>query len=124
MLTTRVHGFLDYVVSLFLLASPWLLDFHQSGTATWVVIVLGGGALLYSLFTDYEAGVVKQIPMPVHLALDGFNGVLLAVSPWLFGFAETTWKPHLLLGLMEIAVVLLSKRRPPYREPRQRYAAG
>ena len=124
MLPTRVHGILDYVVSLFLLASPWLLDFHQSGTATWVVIVLGGGAILYSLFTDYDAGVVKQIPMPVHLALDAFSGALLAVSPWLFGFTETTWKPHLVLGLLEIGVVLLSRRRPPYREPRHRYAEG
>ncbi|HEX6589155.1 MAG TPA: hypothetical protein VF039_09035 [Longimicrobiales bacterium] len=124
MLPTRIHGVLDYVVSIFLLASPWLLDFHQSGTATWVVIVLGGSALLYSVFTDYEAGVIKRIPMPAHLALDAVHGALLTVSPWLLGFTETTWKPHLMLGLMELGVVLLSRRRPPYRQPRQRYAAG
>lgn len=120
MIPTRIHGILDYIVGLFLLASPWLLDFHQSGTATSVVIVLGGGALLYSLFTDYEAGVVKRIPMPVHLGLDAFNGVLLAVAPWLFGFSETIWKPHLILGLLEVGVVLLSHRHPPYRELRRR----
>ena len=114
MIPTRVHGVLDYVVGLFLMASPWLLDFHQSGTATWVMIVFGAGALLYSLFTDYEAGVIKRIPMPVHLALDAASGALLAVSPWLLAFSETTWKPHVLLGLMELAVVALSRRRPAY----------
>ena len=114
MIPTRIHGILDYTVGLFLLASPWLLDFHHSGTATWVMVVMGGGALLYSLFTDYELGVIKRIPMPVHLGLDAVSGVLLAASPWLLGFTETTWKPHLVLGAMELLVVLLSRRRPSY----------
>ena len=115
MIPTRTHGILDYAVGLFLLASPWLLDFHQSGTATAVVLALGGSALLYSLFTDYEAGVIKQIPMPIHLLLDAAHGAFLAASPWLLGFTETTWKPHLLLGLMELGVVALSRRKPSYR---------
>jgi hypothetical protein len=120
MIPTRIHGILDYTVSLFIIASPWLLDFHQSGTATWVCIVLGGGAILYSLFTDYEAGVLKRLPMPVHLGLDAVNGALLAVSPWLLAFTETTWKPHLVMGLLELGVVALSRRRPPWREAERR----
>ena len=120
MIPTKLHGLLDYTVSLFLMASPWLLDFHQSGTATWVAIVLGGGAILYSLFTDYEAGVIKRIPMPAHLTLDAVNGAFLAASPWLLGFTETTWKPHLVIGLLELGVVLLSKRRPPWRAAQAR----
>ena len=114
MIPTRIHAVLDYAVSLFLMASPWLLDFHQSGTATWVVVALGGAAILYTLFTDHEGGIIKRIPMPVHLGLDAAHGLVLAASPWLLGFTETTWKPHLLLGVMELAVVLLSRRRPSY----------
>ena len=115
MIPTRIHGILDYTVSLFVMASPWLLGFHQSGTGTWVPVVLGGGAILYSLFTDYEAGVLKRLPMPVHLTLDALNGAFLAASPWLLGFNETTWKPHLVMGLLELGIVALSRRRPTWR---------
>jgi len=117
MIPTKVHGVLDYTVGLFLIASPWLLGFFRVNTATWVPIVLGGSALLYSLFTDYEWGVVKRMPMRVHLGLDAGSGLFLAVSPWLLGFADEVWVPHLVLGLFEIAAATLTRRHPPYRAP-------
>ena len=75
-------------------------------------VALGAGALLYSLFTDYELGVVRRIPMPVHLGLDLGSGLLLAVSPWLFGFAAFVWVPHLVFGLLEVGAALMTKRMP------------
>ena len=62
-----------------------------------------------SLLTDYELGLFKVIPMPMHLALDAANGALLAASPWLFGFAEEVSAPHLGLGLFEIVVTASSQ---------------
>ena len=109
---TRVHGMLDYAVGAFLIAAPWLLGFARGGAETWVPVLLGAGALLYSLLTDYELGVVRRIPMPTHLALDLGSGLLLAVSPWLFGFAEFVWVPHLVLGLLEVGAALTTQRTP------------
>ena len=110
---TRVHGVLDYLIGVALVAAPWIFDFADDGGAKmWVPIILGAGTILYSLFTDYEPGMIRVIPMPVHLALDFGAGVFLAASPWLFGFDDEVMWPHLIVGLAEIAIVALSQTRP------------
>jgi hypothetical protein len=112
LIPTRVHGMLDYMVGALLVAAPWLFDFDRGGAETWVPVVLGAGAILYSAFTDYELGLVRSIPMPTHLMLDLGSGVLLAASPWLFGFADYVWEPHLMVGLLEIGTALMTRRVP------------
>src|ERR671910_3772075 len=115
---TRVHGVLDYVTAGVLIAAPSLLNFRKDGMQRWLPIALGVGTIGYSLLTDYELGLFKVIPMPMHLALDAVNGALLAASPWLFGFAEEVSAPHLGLGLFEI-VVTASSQATPARRRRQ-----
>lgn len=109
---TRLHGIIDYVVGAILMASPYVLGFADGGAAEFVPVALGLAAILYSLFTDYELGAVRAIPMPMHLGLDAASGVLLAASPWLFGFAGQVYLPHLLFGLFEIAASLITRTRP------------
>lgn len=109
---TRVHGVLDYLTGVVLIAFPWLLGFDEGGPQTWLPVVLGAGAIVYSLLTNYELGVVKTIAMPVHLGLDAASGLLLAVSPWLFQFADRGWAPYVVLGLFEVAVALLTQTAP------------
>lgn len=114
LLTTRVHGVLDYLVGAALIAMPWLLGFASGGAETWVPVAAGVATLLYSLFTDYELGVIRRIQMPVHLWLDGVAGVLLAASPWLFGFDQRVWIPFVAVGVMELLVALLTQTIPAY----------
>jgi uncharacterized membrane protein HdeD (DUF308 family) len=67
--------------------------------------VLGIGLIAYSLITDYELGVWKVAPMAVHNVIDIVAGVFLALSPWLFGFADESanvWVPHVVVGLAAI----------------------
>lgn len=109
---TRVHGVLDYLVGVLLIASPWLFGFAENEVARWIPIILGAGAIIYSLLTRYELGVADVIPMPVHLGLDAMSGLLLAASPWIFGFADVVWVPHLLFGLLEIGVALTTETAP------------
>jgi hypothetical protein len=109
---TKVHGVLDYLSGVLFIASPWLFGFADSGAAQWVPVVLGVMALIYSVFTDYEAGLIKQLPMPVHLTMDVLSGVVLAASPWLFGFADKVYLPHVIFGLFEIGAGLLTQRKP------------
>jgi cbb3-type cytochrome oxidase subunit 1 len=117
-LSTRVHGVLDYLVGALLAASPWLLGFARGGAETWVPVVVGGGVIVYSLFTDYELGVVKRMQMTVHLWLDGIGGVLLAASPWVLGFDERVWIPHLAFGLFEVTTALVTDTIPSYERRR------
>jgi hypothetical protein len=111
-ISTRVHGMLDYIVGVLLIAAPWLFNFDRGGAETWIPVILGAGALVYSLLTDYELGAVRRIPMPTHLRLDLMSGILLAVSPWLFGFSDFVWRPHLVFGLFEIGSALMTSRQP------------
>lgn len=111
-ISTRVHGILDYSMGLLLIAAPYLLGFARGGPEQWVPIILGASAVVYSLLTKYELGVLRLIPMPLHLTLDAASGVLLAASPWLFGFADRVYLPHLVLGLFEIAASLLTRTTP------------
>lgn len=117
---TRIHGYLDYLIGALLIVAPWLLMFDRGGAETWVPVVVGAATILYSTLTDYELGVVRSIPMPVHLSLDAIGGAFLAISPWLFGFAEVVWAPHLLFGLIEI-VAAVTTERVPYRERAARF---
>lgn len=109
---TKMHGVLDYVVGLLLIAAPWLLKFYKDGAESWVPISLGVAAILYSFFTNYELGVNRIIPMRTHLWFDFISGVVLASSPWLFGFSGDVYLPHLLLGIFEIAAAVLTKTTP------------
>ena len=109
---TKVHGVLDYVSGSLFLASPWLFGFADNKAARTVPLVAGVAALGSSLFTDYELGVVRKIPMTAHLTLDVAEGVLLATAPWVFGFAKKTYLPHLVLGLFAIGAGTLTEKTP------------
>jgi hypothetical protein len=115
LIPTRIHGVLDYGVGALLVFAPWVFGFAAGGAETWAPVVLGLAAIAYSLFTDYELGVVRAIPMTVHLGLDAGSGVILAASPWIFGFADLVYLPHLILGLFEIGAALTT-RTVPYVE--------
>ena len=65
-----------------------------------------------ALMTDYELGASRQIIMRTHLTIDLISGALLAASPWLFGFNEYVWEPHLILGILEIGASLFTKTVP------------
>lgn len=112
LISTKTHAKIDYLAGLFFMASPWILSFKESAPATWIMIIVGLAALLLSLFTDYEGGMVRSIPMRVHLTADIFSGAFLASSPWLFGFADEVFLPQLIMGLFEVSAGLLTSKHP------------
>lgn len=112
MIDTRTHGIIDYATGALLIVAPYLFGFANGGIAQWLPQLLGALTIVMSLFTDYELSIVKAIPLRVHLGMDMASGALLAASPWLFGFAGLIWWPHLLVGLMEIVVPMLTRRTP------------
>lgn len=117
-LPTSVHGVLDYLVGIALIIAPWLLGFaYVGGIAMYLPIVLGVALILYSLVTRYELGIpgIKFLPMPYHLIIDFVAALVLAISPFLFGFSNrplNVWLPHLIVGIVVILVVLVSQTHP------------
>ena len=109
---TKVHGVLDYASGALFIASPWLIDFADNEAARRVAVGTGVAVLGLSALTDYEAGIAKQVPMATHLTVDTLTGVLVAASPWLFGFAKRITWPHIAFGLLETGAGLLTQRKP------------
>ena len=125
---TKFHAPLDYIVGAALIAAPWIFQFSEHTAATVVPIVLGIGLILYSLFTDYELGVVwKVAPMAVHNLIDVVAGAFLAASPWVFGFADegaNVWVPHLVVGLAAVFLGLTTKQEGGYSYRKPSTAVG
>lgn len=111
-ISTQVHATLDYIVGILLIAAPWIFNFATGGPAQSIPVILGLATIVMSFFTNYEGGLVKVIPMPVHLTIDLLSGIFLAASPWLFGFAEIVMLPHLIVGILEIVVSLCTEKVP------------
>jgi hypothetical protein len=113
-ISTRTHGAIDYLTGAGLLVAPPLLGISDEPAAAYALRAAGLAAMAYSLLTDYEFGLVRIIPMPAHLAMDAASGVLVAASPWLFGFAgrgPRYRRPHVVIGLAEVLAALTSKTR-------------
>jgi hypothetical protein len=107
-INSKVHGFLDYSVSLFVMMMPWLFHFSNGGLETYIPVIAGFFSIAYSLITDYEWGLIRVLKLRTHLVLDLISGLFLAASPWIFNFHDEVYLPHLIIGLMEIMVVLIS----------------
>lgn len=109
---TRVHGYLDYIVAILLIAAPWLFKFYEGGLESWIPIGFGILTIIYSMITKYELGAFPRINMSSHLTMDILSGFVLASSPWLFSFSDVVWLPHLLVGIFEIGVASATKVIP------------
>lgn len=114
-ISTKTHCILDYTSGILLILSPWLFNFDTGGPAQWIPIVVGLLVIVMSLLTSYEMGAVKSIPMTTHLTMDIFAGIFLAISPWLFGFADVVYLPHLLVGIFSIFAGLTTQKVPAYQ---------
>ena len=124
MIPTKTHAGMDYAVGLLLIASPWLFGFADESTAaTWVAVLAGVAMLGLSTVTDYEGGLLARlISMRTHLMADAGLGLLLAVSPLLFGFADegtNAWLPFVAIGLGEIASAMTTDPKPEKRSRRR-----
>lgn len=112
LLPTKIHGIVDYIAGVFFILSPWLFGFANGESAQWIPIFLGMSAILYSIFTDYELGLIRRLPMPFHLTLDVLSGIIMAASPWLFNFADQVYLPHIIFGVFEIGAGLITQKTP------------
>jgi hypothetical protein len=111
---TEVHGALDYLASAANLAFPRLLVLKDEPWAVLVPRIGGLAGAGYGLLTDYEMGALRIVPMPLHLALDATKGLVMAASPWLFGFAKKGtryWLVHLLMGTAGVVVAATTRMR-------------
>jgi hypothetical protein len=109
-ISRKTHAVMDYIMGVILIAAPWLLGFSNNEPAKWSAVAVGIIMLAMSLMTDYEGGLAKVVPMRFHLGMDLIAGIFLAVSPWLLGFHDQVYLPHLVLGILEIGAASFTQR--------------
>ena len=112
---------LDYVFAFVLITGPWLLGFARDREETWVPFAVGLGLVINSLVTNYEAGVIRKLPLVAHLTIDVILGLCLILSPWLLDFAALVWLPHVVMGLLLVGNGVLTRQVagpvPPLERP-------
>jgi hypothetical protein len=113
-INTRLHGIMDYVTA-FVLILPWICMFNVKGSDTLIFTSLAAITALYSMFTDYEFGLIRLLPMKVHLVLDVAVAGTLIATPWLFPVTHYLFYWPVLLGILEIAIITFSSP-DPYRK--------
>lgn len=112
---TRLHGAVDYLWGMALLASPRLFGLRHGSAAARTAQAAGASAIAYAALTDYEWGLLPVLSMRQHLALDIAGGAALAAAPALLGFAGRRGRPHLAFGLFAIGAGLLTRTQPWHR---------
>ena len=110
-ISTKIHGTLDYLTAFLLLIIPFVLGYGTDTVTGRIFVILGVATILYSLITKYELGLLQILPIQLHLMLDVLSGVLLAASPWLFGFNNVAYMPHLIIGIAEISIALITRTK-------------
>ncbi|HVW95411.1 MAG TPA: hypothetical protein VHA56_05555 [Mucilaginibacter sp.] len=63
-MSPKVHGIIDILVCVFLLASPIIFGF--TGTLAIFTYALGAAHTVLTLGTDFQIGVIKLIPVQIH----------------------------------------------------------
>ena len=116
---TWLYGVKDYLAIAILLAGPWIFGFDDNKAATYVFVGVGIVGLLHTILTKFELGLFKVLPMHMHLMMDAGAGLFLIASPWLFGFADRVYIPHVAMGVMELIVVMFA-----HRYPREKHAGS
>ena len=86
--TRQVHAYIDYPVAISLMAMPFLLNLGSSHPlAKWLSVAIGVAALVLTLLTDHETGVVKVLPYGFHVAVDRIVGITFVAAPFVLGFS-------------------------------------
>lgn len=81
-ISPNLHGIIDYLVVVFLWASPTL--FSMSGDVAIFIYALGAVHLTLTLLTDYSAGMFKLIPLQLHGLIELAVGVILIILAYTY----------------------------------------
>ncbi len=106
--TRQVHAYIDYPVAISLMAMPFLLNLGSSHPlAKWLSVATGVAALVLTLLTDHETGVIKVLPYRFHVAVDRMVGITFVAAPFVLGFSGLDADYYWANGAAVLAVTFL-----------------
>lgn len=120
-----VHGIIEYIAGVVFIVAPFVLNF-ASGAAVALSIIFGVVVLVVAATTEGASGLISQIPVSAHVALDFVLAAALIIVPFAFGFsaetAPTTF--FIALGVVHLLLTIATRFRPPPADPAPAGAAS
>ncbi|MEN5434428.1 MULTISPECIES: hypothetical protein [Sphingobacterium] len=118
LISTQWHAFLDYILAFTLLVGPWIFGYSEDHYGKLISVLAGGLIIVLSVLTRYEGGLIRIIPMPLHLNMDVVLGVFLIVSPFVLDLVYEAIMCLVILGILILGSGLYSipevkKHEPP-----------
>lgn len=108
--TKKMHAFIDYPVAISLIILPFLLGLGESSEiALYASVITGVAALLLTLVTDHETGVLKLVSYKLHLIVDFAVGFTFLVLPFALDFHGLDFVYYLANGAAVLMVVGMHK---------------
>lgn len=127
LISTYAHGVFDYVGAVVLFFAPEIFAFdYVGGWPVFLPRAIATIVVIQALLTRYELSIARLLPMRAHLWVDYALGLFLAISPWVFDFADApanVWVPHLVVGIAIFGLALVTepasyaRRHPAARSP-------
>lgn len=107
-LSSKVHGILDYLLIVFLFISPTL--FKMEGMLCTITYSLAAIHLAVTVLTDFELGLIKLIPFRIHGLLEVLVTVILAIlAIWFYNNGyESGFYFYMVLAMVIMIVFILT----------------
>ena len=85
--TQQIHAYLDYPVAIALISLPFILGLGSlNPLALQLSVATGIAALILTILTDHETGLIKVVSYKMHLLVDLLVGLTFVAAPFLFSF--------------------------------------
>jgi len=108
--TKQIHSYLDYPVALALITMPFLLNLGSSNPlAFYISVVTGVAALILTILTDHQTGLIKVVSYKLHLIVDFIVGLTFVIVPFILGFKGIDLVFYLVNGIAVLFVVGMHK---------------
>lgn len=75
------HAVMDFFIAILLLGGPWIWDFQDATMARTLSLIGGGTIATLVIFTDFPGGIVRVIPLRLHLLIDACLSIALIGLP-------------------------------------------
>jgi hypothetical protein len=119
-ISTKAHGFIDYMTAGLLVTLPRAMGWSRQ--VTHLLDAAACTTVTYSLLTRYELGLVKALPMKAHLAIDAVQGgAMIGAAAFLEDEDPEVRATLAALGTFELGVTLLSRTQTAAEEVAERH---
>ncbi|MDQ3449799.1 MAG: hypothetical protein M3455_02625 [Actinomycetota bacterium] len=109
-----VHGLLEYVVGVFLIAAPFLLGYDEFTVPLGASNITGVILLILAAITEGPTGLVHQLQVSAHFTIDMLLALFLIAAPFILGFADdspTARNLFIALGVLHLLVSIGTRFR-------------